>query len=314
MPIDTYKVIKSFAERYCSILDKLVHWNIPVNHDKYIEDAIGDNKFIAYIDLMSVYQRILITHKNCEEFHFIEEGNSAYMAEDDLDDLTWEGVFRGISYRQKCFTKSFYQSLLRVIRGYNYRLMQVPYHYMAYVNFDELKFYCFSDNAFYNAPENKKVYVEPSSEDLMIQSLAKGLSLSNKIIWIDGSNGRFTGLDESYYHRAIKLAIDRLKTKYAVEHKVYVKLRLGIINKADNYLVSALMDAGFDVEILPGDINLECLFITSTNCKVVGVLTAALEYAHVFGHKSYTIYSLFEKQPPTYFDRMDGYWNNIKKL
>jgi hypothetical protein len=43
-------------------------------------------------------------------------------------------------------------------------------------------------------------------------------------------------------------------------------------------------------------------------------MTSVLEYAHVFGHKTYSIYGLFEKQPPTFFDRMIGFWENIENL
>lgn len=316
VPTDTYKVVKSFAEKYNSVFNKILNWNIPLSHDKYVEEAIGDEKFIAYIDLMSVYQRILITHKNCEEFHFIEEGNSAYMAEDDIDDLTWEGVFRGITFRQKYFSKSFYQSLLRVLRGYNYRLLQLPYHYMAYVNIKNIKFYCFSNNAFYNAPNSKKIKIQPHVDDPLITYLANNLSLDNDIIWIDGSNSRYTGLPESYYHDAIKRAVLKLKNdlKYKNKKRIYLKLRPGLTNIGDNFLYSELIKNGFEVNVLPRKINLECLFLCSNNCVVIGVLTAALEYAHAFGHKSVSIYNLFEHRPETFFDRMPGFISHLHNL
>jgi hypothetical protein len=45
---------------------------------------------------------------------------------------------------------------------------------------------------------------------------------------------------------------------------------------------------------MPNDLILEAFFMQSNNCKIIGVLTAALEYAHVFGHEVYSIYGLFE--------------------
>jgi hypothetical protein len=65
---------------------------------------------------------------------------------------------------------------------------------------------------------------------------------------------------------------------------------------------------------MPNDMIIEAFLIESNNCKVIGVLTSVLEYAHVFGHEVYSIYGLFEKQPPTFFDRMAGFWENIIKI
>ncbi|MCH8567422.1 MAG: alpha-2,8-polysialyltransferase family protein [Balneolales bacterium] len=309
-----YNVVESYADRYSSVWYKISNLNLLKNYDNYIEEITENSEFIAYVDLMSTYQRILITHSKCKGINFMEEGNSAYMAFDDLNDLTWEGYYRDVSFRETLFfKKSFYLSLLRILRGYNYRTLQIPYHYMAYVNFKDIKFYCISLNAFYNAPEQKKIILKPDQFDPLIGRLAKGVKLENEIIWIDGSNSRFTGLPEKYYYEATDKALAILKARYSPS-KIYLKLRPGISDGKGVHIAEKLTEMSIKYEILPGNINLECLFIKSTNCKVVGVLTAALEYAYVFGHQAYSIYNLFEKQPPTFFDRMEGFWKNVKKL
>jgi hypothetical protein len=137
--------------------------------------------------------------------------------------------------------------------------------------------------------------------------------LENEIIWIDGSNARYTRLDESYYYKAIDDALQRLQQEMELS-SIYVKLRPGLKDIDNNYLVAAIKRMGWRVNVLPDDMILECLFMTSRNCIVIGNLTAALEYAHVFGHKAYSIYSLFEKQAPTFLDRMEGFWKNVKSF
>jgi hypothetical protein len=316
VPIDDYKVIPSFVEgRNQSILQKLKYFNVPKSFDAYLNSHLQGQDFTAYIDLMSMFQRVLITHPKCQEFHFIEEGNSTYMFEDNLNDLTWEGLFRGVSFRVKnYFSTTFYQSLIRVLRGYNYRLLQMPFHYMAYANFKNTKFFCFSNNAFYNVSPDKRISLKLPKNDTNIQKLAGGHYLNDATIWLDGSNARFTGLEESYYYDAIKKAIPLLKEKGVIKDKVYAKLRPGIKDVSTNKLIAALREDNLDVEVMPNDLILEAFFMQSNNCKIIGVLTAALEYAHVFGHKAYSIYGLFEKQPPTFFDRMTGFWENIENL
>jgi len=316
VPVEGFRVVPAFQDLHNTWLEKLRTLNVPISYDRYIEELTKGEEFIAYVDLMSYYQKILVTNKKCCHFHFIEEGNSAYMATDDLADLTWDDYLGGMSFRiDKYNSRTFFQSLIRVVRGYNLRLISLPYHYMAFVNFENTLFYAFSGNAFYNAPVHKKVLVTPDENNPEIFALAKEIRLKDEVIWIDGSNSRYTGLSEDYYHRAIERAIKVLQKRGELNKgRVFVKLRPGLKNVESNFLVKALKKASLSVEVLPDDMQLEALFIVSKNCCVIGVLTAALEYAHVFGHRSYSIYGLFEEQPPTFLDRMAGFWRNVEMI
>jgi hypothetical protein len=311
VPIDDYKVIPSFVEaRSSSALQKLKYFNVPKSYDAYLNAHLQSQDFIAYIDLMSYYQKIIVTHSNCQEFHFMEEGNSAYQAKDDLKDITWHERQEG--WRSSGLLN--FKSLVRVVRGYNLRLLSMPYIYSAYANMEHTKFFAFSKNAFYNVTPDKRVLVKPPENDPNIQKLAGGHSLNEATIWLDGSNAKYTGLAEFYYYEAIQKAIPLLKEKGIIKDKVYAKLRPGIKDISTNKLVTILRENGVEVSVIPNDLILEAFFMQSNNCKIIGVLTAALEYAHVFGHVSYSIYGLFEKQPPTFFDRMTGFWENIENL
>lgn len=311
VPLDDYKVIPSFYEaRNTTFSQKLKYFNVPKSFDNYLNTYLKGRKFTAYVDLMSYFQKILITHNQCQVFHFIEEGNSAYQANDDLQDITWHERQNG--WRSSGIFD--FKSLTRVIRGYNLRLLSLPYIYSAYSNMQDTKFFAFSKNAYYNVPNYKRILVKPPVGDVNIEKLAGGHYLNKATIWLDGSNSRYTGLKESYYYDAIKKAIPLLKEKGIIKDKVYVKLRPGIKDISTNKLVSILRANGVNIDVMPNDLILEAFFMQSNNCKIIGVLTAALEYAHVFGHKVYSIYGLFEKQPPTFFDRMTGFWENIENL
>lgn len=310
VPIAGFKVAPSFSERYAGdTWQKLRYFNVPVHFDRYIDELTQGEAFTAYVDLMSYYQKILVSHDNCQRFHFIEEGNSTYQAFDDLTDITWNE--RTMSYRSKGIDV---KSLARVLRGYNLRTLSLPYIYTAYTNLEHIRFFVLSNNAFYNAPSHKKVLLKPDVTKQAIKEMAGGIELSNEVIWIDGSNARYTGLPETYYHKAIDKAIRQLKKDEIIKSRVCVKLRPGLKDYSQNKLISILKGHNLTVEVLPDNMILECFFIRSTQCHVIGTLTSALEYAHVFGHKAYSIYGLFEQQPPTFFDRMTGFWENIENL
>lgn len=311
VPDETYQVIPSFSKIEGKGIRKVFTLNTPKSFDRYLESFIQKQDFIAYVDLMANFQKLLVTHPQCKGFHFFEEGNSAYMAKDDLTDLTWNS--RKMKYRSSTFSKSWWQSVMRALRGFNLRLQSIPYHYNAYTHFENLSFYCFSENAFYNAPAEKKVILKPEADQLFIQQMAKGFALEQEVIWIDGSNSRYTGIEASYYHDSITEAISILQKKRDL-NRVYVKLRPGLSSGTGIFLVEALESAGIEVQILPADINLESLFIRSNECTVIGNLTAALEYAHAFGHTVYSTYYLSKKKANTFLDRMDGFWKNMKDL
>jgi len=310
VPLDDYKVIPSFYEaKNKTLWQRLITFNVPRAFDAYINQYIKEEGFIAYVDLMSYYQKILVTHKNCKGFHFIEEGNSTYQTTDDIDDITW--IERQDDFRTK---RIDYKSLLRVLRGYNLRLLSLPYLYTAYSNMKETKFYSFSENAYYCVPKSKKVIVRPSRKDPNINKLAGNHSVSDACIWLDGSNARYTGLEESYYYKAIEKAIHILKKRGVIKNKVYAKLRPDIKDTSNNALVKILKKNEIEVEIMQNDMIIEAFLMQSKHCSVIGVMTSVVQYAHAFGHKAYSIYGLFEKQPPTFFDRMTGFWENIENL
>jgi hypothetical protein len=117
VPIDEFKVYPIFYTE-SAWYKKIFSPNYPKKYDSYIEKITQNSLFTAYIAWMSYYNKVLITHPNCKEFHFIEEGVSTYQTHHELSDISWSignKAFRVSSF----FDKFFIRSLITVLRGFN---------------------------------------------------------------------------------------------------------------------------------------------------------------------------------------------------
>jgi hypothetical protein len=314
VPMEDFKVIPSFVEaRNKNALQKMKYYNVPKSFDAYLNLHLYGQDFIAYIDLMSYYQKILVTHTRCREFHFIEEGNSSYANSNDLETLTWDKRQNKLRVNtQGSYISNLLNGLKWAGRGYTNRFLALPYAYDNYQNIKGIKYFTFSNKGFPLVETDQKRVLDLKNDD-GIGQLSKGLCYENALLWVDGANERFTGLDLSYYHKAIDLAIEKLATQLN-NRKIVIKLRPGLKEYSGNYLFKALRKANAEVEVMRDDIILEAVFLNSKNCTVLGNLSSALFYASIFGHHSYSIYSLYSKKVKTIFDDMPGFWENVGKL
>lgn len=311
VPIEKYPVHPFYSRTRTNFFQKLIHLNVPKNEDSYLTKIIGDEHFTAYIDIMAFHQRALITHPQCKRINFIEEGNVHYRDLDTLTDLTWDQ--RSGRYRANTFLASLMEAAKAAkwaLRGYTQRMLHIPYSYTSYIAHENSTFFGFDDTAFPVVPNSKKhvLKLEPDAE---IAKMAGNVSIEGSVIWVDGSNSRFTGLPEEDYHHAIDKAIDKLDLK---SKRIYIKLRPGFTDYNANYLYRKLKGLGYEVEVLPDNLIIECVFINSQNCLVVGNLSSALFYAALAGHRAVSLYSLFQKRVPTYFDQMPGFWDKVEQL
>ena len=312
-PLEKYKTLESIdSYEGKSIFRKLFQLNYPKSFDASLYQTIGNEPFKAYVDMMHPRQMMLATNENCHSFCFIEEGNASYTDEDDLDSVTWRE--REAPWRMSYSRKSIFKALTRISRGYSLKLLSMPYHFRAYSHFKNIKYYCFSSSAFPKIPVEKKEVVTPHTVSPDLDKMSAGYELNNEFIWIDGSNSRFTGLPEEVYHNAIDKAIEKLKHQLNNQDQINVKLRPGLKDPENNYLVSRLEKEGYAVNIMEDNMVIEAVLLKSEDCTVIGNLSSVLFYAAIFGHKAYSLYGLFEKKVFTYFDQMPGYWEKVEKL
>jgi hypothetical protein len=313
LPIDKYKNFPFFTNLSRTWTQKIKYLNAPISEDNYLNGLLEGENFIAYIDLMSYHQRIFITHSLCSGFHFIEEGNASYRDDDTLEDLTWDK--RGQPYRLYTLSQRLVEAVRAAkwaMRGYSHRLISIPYGYTNFNFFEDVRYFCFSELAFPSIDPTKKVIV-PLQQSKELTAMAGNISLSNAVIWMDGSGKAFTQLPDEVYYRAIDRGIERLQGVLS-GRSVYVKLRPGLTDYSTNYLYQRLKEKGLDVSVMPNNLIIECVFANSSDCIVIGNLSSALFYANIFGHHSYSIYSLFDQKVSTVFDQMSGFWSKVEQL
>ncbi|MEL6655590.1 MAG: polysialyltransferase family glycosyltransferase [Bacteroidota bacterium] len=317
VPIDKYRVypyLDNLNRKWYQILRRL---NTPLNEDHYLDKILGGRSFVAYIDLMSYHQAILVTHPKCLSFNFFEEGAFSYRTGDTMASLAWDWYFKKYPYRVSGFAnrlKHIFLAMKWAARGYSQRLLAVPYSYNAYAFVEGVNYYGFSDQTFPDIPPAKKHVLQLSENSPDIDQLAAGIKLEQTFIWVDGARGKFTRVPDSYYHRAIDKAIDLFRSELQ-ERGVYVKLRPGKKDLTNNYLYQTLCKQGFDVQVLPDELVLECVFINAKDCVVIGNVSPALLYAKAMGgHRAYTIYSLYEKREETELDHLPGFWSMVEAL
>ena len=84
VPFKIGTIVDSYQQQEKGIWRKIKNFNLVKAYDQYIKELTHGQQFIAYIDLMHAYQRLLITHPNCVKFNFIEEGTASYVVPDNL--------------------------------------------------------------------------------------------------------------------------------------------------------------------------------------------------------------------------------------
>lgn len=140
-PLELHHRVPAFCDKYDRWYKKILHFNVPNNSDDYINKITNGDKFIAYIDLMAVPQRILITHSNCHAFNFIEEGTASYSVANSLLDITHPNSkypYR-LSY-QKNYNFIF-NKIIKTLRGYSTRILEMPFNYEAYAHLKQTTFF-----------------------------------------------------------------------------------------------------------------------------------------------------------------------------
>lgn len=308
-PIELEYVKNSFQDINKDFFRKIKTWNTPVAYDKYIDILTGGEDFIAYIDLMAIYQRILVSNPKCKGFNFIEEGSASYVKSMNLDQVTH--AFRKMPYRYNA-CKDFIQGVKYILRGYSIRLLGMSYLPESYADFPDIKYYCLSKDAYPNVESGKKSIVELNNELDIIPKMAKNESLKNEIIWIEDSFAKSYDMPDRAYKNAILSTLDYLKRENLIS-KIYLKLRPNQ-SKDESIVFNLIVAAEYEVEVLNNEIIIEALLVNSKNCRLIGNVSSVLYYAPFLGHKSLSMFDKLLDKPKTIFDDFDVFWKNIVKI
>lgn len=305
-------IIKSFDELESSynILKRISNFNYGVGVDKYIKKIISEDEFIAYIDLMSVFNRFLVTNRQCKQFHFIEEGIVNYGDFDsfriftiDIDRFSWR-----ISFKKNL--KEILLSLYRILRGRSIKILNLPIHPNSYAFFKGVNYYGFSEFTYPNIPKNKKK-ITPFSlikKELQID-IEQEVNFNEVNIWIGDTICSLYKVSMEHY----KNALDKLflKTSTKNNNKIFIKYRGTESMEERKILESTLEENNFNVDFLSKDVIVESLFMNYKNLTIYGNGSSLLIYAKIMEHK---VHSIFPYIPDIYNIPLATDFKSIEKL
>ena len=301
--------VPSFYTLHQGIVQKLRTFNLVNSYDEYIRKITNGKQFQAYIDLAHYYQKILITHESCVAFHFIEEGMSSYIPPKTLNELTrieLNSGFRFTRYKEK------FNALFRILRGYNLKLLALPYFANSFTFLDGSRYYGFSPAIYPGVSDQKKVILDAQHVHIQKQENTQSSQLSNAIVLIEESYFQVYNIQNADITYCLEQSLQNLKRELT-SRPVFIKLRPGQ-KERDSIWKQYLVKHQIASQVLPGDLVLEELLIDSKHCKVVGTISALLYYASIFGHDSFSNYNFIPNRPRAVFDYLDFFWEEVQTL
>jgi hypothetical protein len=299
--------VPSFYTLNKNIFNKLTTFNLAKAYDKYLNEIAKGEQFEAYIDLAHYYQKLLITHRNCTRFHFIEEGMASYVSPTKLEELT--RIESSTSFRFRDNREKF-RAILRVLRGYNLKLLALPYFANAFTFLEGSKYYGFSPAIYPGVLVENKVVLKAQSIHFSKQQKINNFKLTNALLLIEESYFKNRVIQEKELAYCLNTTMAILK-KSISNKRVFLKLLPGQSEHASIYVKYLIMNQ-IEYQVLPNNIILEELLVESENCKVIGTVSSLLFYATVFGHEAFSNYALISEKPKLIFDELEFYWKVVK--
>lgn len=292
------KIIKSFdqVERNYNFFEKIKNINYSRGCDLFINRLSENQKFVAYIDLMSVFNRFLVTNLYCEQFHFIEEGSVNYGNFDDFNLLTMDLYDLSWRLTYKKNFKEITKSIFRIFRGRSLRILNLPIQPNCYAFFKGVNFYGFSEYTFPNIPANKKRITSFSSVKNEFRKDSRSYKdLDNSFIWIGDTAFTFYKISEKHFEDALQKVLTNLKSE--THTHIFIKYRGPESKKERMITEEAFKKNNFVINYIDENVVVEDIFMNYSNLKVIGNVSSLLIYAKLMGH---SVFSIFKYIPDQY--------------
>lgn len=304
------KIVDSFdiSTSKKSIWQRLKQFNFTVACNEYIEKITEGDSFIAYIDLMSVFNRYLVMHPNCSAFHIIEEGIVNYA---DFDDFNlWTADLKKFSW-QWTGLKNWRQMLngiVRLLRGRSIKLLAMPIHPNLYTLHKNVNAYCFSEMAFSYTPLSQKKILTFSSVLPYIKN--EEFSIPNDSwIWIGDTLCLANKVSMNHFENAIYKLLNEVNPRKN-QYVIYLKFRGPESQIEKELTLQALKQFNFQIEYLDANRIMELEFLKGKNFKVLGIGSSLLIYANLMSHKTF---SMFKYIPDIYQASISTSYQTISK-
>ncbi len=291
-----------------SFIGKVKSWNYSNYANKYILKLSKGEKFIAYVDLMSVFNRYLVMHPDCESFNVIEEGIVNYADYDDFN--LWTADLRQF-YWQWTGLKNWSQMLngvVRLLRGRSIRLLAMPIHPNLYTLHKNVNAYCFSEFAFKYTPESQKKVLTFSSVIPYIKSEISNIP-NGSWIWIGDTLCSSYKVSMIHFEDAIYELLNQVNPN-RTNFKIYLKFRGPESREEKEITIKALNEFNYDIHYLDSTTIMELEFLKGQNFKVLGIGSSLLIYANLLNHHTY---SLFKFVPDIYNASLSQSYQTISK-
>lgn len=288
LPLDfkgeTFKGMDETASER-NIISKLRLFSYTKNAQNYIRKISGNEKFIAYIDLMSTFNKYLAFHKKCISFNIIEEGIVNYGEYYDLNLLTADLKNNSWLWYNKKNIKELLLGFFRLYRGRSIKMGTLPIHPNIYAQFLGVKVFCFSNMSFPEIDSKKKRIL--SFNNLLGLSLDTNEFPEGTWFWIGDVLSKQYGVSMDHFKDAGDALLKSIGEGKG--RKIFVKFRGGESKSEKEITVAFLKKNGFDIVFLPDDTIMELVFAKGLNFHICGIASSLLIYGKIFGHKTHSM-------------------------
>jgi hypothetical protein len=288
------------------------YFNIPASIDELVCQTLRQEKFVAYIPVVTPFHKAIITHSNCISFNFIEEGLAQYWKEETPESLT--SLYSKYTWRSSIFktTTRTLNEMYLLLRGYNFKLLGLPLSYSCYGGFNNITFYGLSEESFPLIKPSKKKVISFDKKKFSLVRQDYDLDLSNKIIWIGDGSLTHYGFNKELYLKGIKEGcVDFINKKGAQE--IFIKFSRDESEHLRDAVKKVFYENKISVSIIPDSVIMELLLLESKNATLIGVYSSLLYYASMLGHNAFSIYEFLKEEYSRALKNRDFsfYWNKV---
>jgi hypothetical protein len=290
------------------------YFDIAGHIDKLIDTVVATEKFIAYVPVFTPIHKLLITHPNCISFNFIEEGLAHYFKEDTLETLN--PLYRKFSWRSSIFKnpKRVLNEMYLVLRGYNFKLLGLPFSYSCYGSLKNVVFYGLTHDSYPLISNQKKVIISLEEKNFNFIRQRYTISLNDKFVWIGDPGVIHHGFSSKIYLRGIQEGcINFIKGKGV--KNIYIKFHRDEPDNLREAIKKLFRDNEISIHVIPDSTMMELLLFEAKNVTLIGVYSSLLYYASIMRHKSFSIYNFLQEEYTNVRKRdFTFYWNKVELI
>lgn len=296
-------------------LKRTVNFSITAKFDKLITKVSEGETFTAYIPVVTFIHKLLITHKYCVRFNFFEEGLAQYYKEETLESIN--AAYSKLSWRVSIsgHFKNTLRDMYLMARGYNLKLMALPFSYSCYHAVKHVYFYGYSADAFPLVENGRRIIIPLHTDDFSFIPKNPKLILDNSFIWIGDPGVVHYGYDKEVYLQGIRNGCISLLKKKNI-NRIFIKF-----HRDEPAVLRKEIEAVFElykiqVIIIPDTEILELYLPGAVNVTLIGVYSSLLYYAAIMGQASYSVFNYVKHEYGRGIANRDFsfFWQKVKLL